>query len=76
MELSVRYSDLVDAKLRNELVLKDGVIFNNYYEGDPKAGAVKIRKTGKATVADYDRVEGTDLTSGASQWITVTIDKD
>lgn len=76
MELSVRYSALVDAKLRNELVLKDGVIFNNYFEGDPKAGAVKIRKTGKATVADYDRIAGTDLTSGASQWITVNIDKD
>lgn len=76
MDLSVRYSALVDAKLRNELVLKDGVIFNNYYEGDPKAGAVKIRKTGKAAVNDYDRVAGTELTSGASQWITVTIDKD
>ena len=76
MELSARYSALVDAKLRNELVLKDGVIFNNYFEGDPKAGAVKIRKTGKATVADYDRVNGVDLTSGASAWITVTIDKD
>ena len=76
MELYVRYSALVDAKLRNELVLKDGVIFNNYFEGDPKAGAVKIRKTGKATVNDYDRVAGTELTAGASQWITVTIDKD
>lgn len=76
MELSMRYSALVDAKLRNELVLKDGVIFNNYFEGDPKAGAVKIRKTGKATVADYDRVDGVDLTSGASNWITVTINKD
>lgn len=33
MDLSVRYSAIVDAKLRNELVLKDGVIFNNRYEG-------------------------------------------
>lgn len=76
MDLSVRYSRLVDAKLRNELVLKDGVIFNNNFEGDPKAGAVKIRKTGSATVNDYDRVNGVDLTSGASQWITCNIDKD
>lgn len=76
MELSTRYSALVDAKLRNELVLKDGVIFNTYFEGTPKAGAVKIRKTGKAAVKDYDRVAGTELTSGASQWITVNVDKD
>lgn len=76
MDLSVRYSKLVDAKLRNELVLKDGVIFNNNYEGDPKAGAVKIRKTGAATVNDYDKVAGVELTSGASQWITANIDKD
>lgn len=76
MDLSTRYSALVDAKLRNELVLRDGVIFNNYFEGDPKAGAVKIRKTGKATVADYDKVAGTDLTQGSSEWITVNIDKD
>lgn len=76
MELSVRYSKLVDAKLRNELVLKDGIIFNNYFEGDPKAGAVKVRQTGTATVADYDRVNGVDLTSGASRWINVAINKD
>lgn len=76
MDLSVRYSALVDAKLRNELVLKDGIIFNNYFEGSPKAGAVKVRKTGTATVSDYDHVNGVNLTSGASQWINVTIDKD
>ena len=76
MELSVRYSALVDAKLRNELVLKDGVIFNNYFEGSPKAGAVKVRKTGTATVNDYDRVNGVNLTTGASQWVNVPIDKD
>jgi len=37
-----RYSRLVDAKLRATLVKKDGVIFNNRYEGNPKAGVVKI----------------------------------
>ena len=32
-----RYSSLVDEKLRNTLVTKDNIIFNNRYEGDPKA---------------------------------------
>lgn len=74
--LSERYSNLVDTKARASLVLKDGVIFNNRYEGDAKAGAVKVRKTGAATVQDYDRTNGVALTEGASQWITITFDKD
>lgn len=37
-----RWSKLVDAKLRNQLVTRDNYIFNNRYEGDPKAGKVKI----------------------------------
>lgn len=41
-ELQERYSALVLAKLRKLLVLKDGVVFNNDYEGDPKSGAAKI----------------------------------
>lgn len=76
MELSVRYSQLVDTKTRASLVLKDGVIFNNRYEGDAKAGAVKVRKSGAAVIADYDKVNGIAQTSGASQYITITIDKD
>ena len=31
--LQERYSNLVKAKIRKELVLKDGVVFNNDYEG-------------------------------------------
>ena len=38
-----RWSKLVLAKLRQELVLKDGVVFNNDYEGSPAAGVVKIQ---------------------------------
>ncbi len=37
-----RYSNLVDIKLRSTLVTKDNYIFNNRYEGSPKAGKVKI----------------------------------
>lgn len=76
MELSTRYSALVDAKLRTELVLRDGVIFNNKYEGDPKAGSVKVRKTGTATVQDYNRSKGVNPTESESEWITVVINKD
>ena len=76
IDLSVRYSNLLDTKLQDVLVLKDGVIFNNRYEGSAKAGAVKVRKTGASTVADYDVDNGVALTKGSSEWITVTIDKD
>lgn len=76
MELSTRYSALVDAKLRKVLVLKDGVIFNNKYEGSAKAGAVKVRNTGVAQVQEYDKANGVALTSGSSQYITVAVDKD
>lgn len=74
--LATRYSNLVDTKLRKLLVLKDGVIFNNRYEGSAKAGAVKARVTGEATVADYDLETGAQLTKGASSFMTITIDKD
>ncbi len=76
MELSNRFSKLVDAKLRTTLVLKDGVIFNNRYEGDPKAGAVKVRKSGKATVQKYDPNTGAELTTGASEYILIDINND
>ena len=76
MDLSVRYSNLVDTKTRVQLQLKDGVVFNNRYEGDPTAGGVKIRKSGAATIVDYDKSNGVALTEGASQWITISEFKD
>ena len=57
MDLSVRYSNLVDTKTRVQLQLKDGVVFNNRYEGSAKAGAVKVRKSGAATIADYNKTK-------------------
>ena len=44
--------------------------------GSAKAGAVKVRKSGAATVVDYDKTNGVALTEGASQWITITNFKD
>jgi hypothetical protein len=72
-----RYSSMVDTQLRNTLVTKDGVIFNNKYEGDPKAGAVKIpvRDT-EVSVGDYNKATGGTLSAGATTYITLTIDKD
>lgn len=75
--LQDRFSALVLAKLRKLLVLKDGVVFNNDYEGNPKSGAVKIpvRDT-EVAVSDYDKANGLAPTNGSTSYITVTIDKD
>ena len=55
-EAQVRYSNLVDLKLRKTLVKKVGVICNNRYEGSPKAGSVKVpvRDT-EVVVNDHDK---------------------
>ncbi|MDB7083039.1 hypothetical protein PM738_04425 [Erysipelatoclostridium ramosum] len=76
-ESQVRYSKLIDIKLRNELVLKDGVVFNNRYEGDPKAGAVKIpvRDT-EVEVNRYDRSKGAGLTESSTTYEDMLINQD
>ena len=63
--LQERYSKLIDMKLRATLVKKDGVIFNNRYEGDPKAGKVKVpvRDT-EVAIADYSKTDGATATHG------------
>ena len=75
--LQDRFSQLVDIKLRATLVKKDGIIFNNRYEGDPKAGAVKIpvRDT-ETTVAAYSKTAGATKTFGDTTYLVVAIDKD
>lgn len=72
-----RYSELVLAKVRKELKLKDGVVFNNDYEGSPSAGSVKIpvRDT-EVTVSDYDKANGITATHGSTGYETMVIDKD
>ena len=72
-----RYSDLVLAKLRSELVLADGIVFNNDYEGDPTAGAVRIpSRDGEVAVSDYDKANGISPTTGSTGYVTMVIDKD
>lgn len=75
--LQDRWSSLVDLKMRAALVTKDGVIFNNRYEGNPKAGAVKIpvRDT-EASVVQYSKTDGATLGTGSTTYLTLTIDKD
>ena len=76
-ELQTRYSDLILAKLRKELVLSDGDVFNNDYEGDPAAGIVKIpvRDT-EVQVSDYDKANGISATNGSTAYIDFPITKD
>lgn len=76
-ELQERYSSLILVKLRKELVLKDGIVFNNDYEGDPAAGAVKVPvRDEEVAVSDYDTASGTDLAVGSTTYKTIPITKD
>lgn len=72
-----RWSTLVDAKLRQTLVTRDEYIFNTNYEGNPKAGKVKIpvRDT-EVTVKDYDKAKGVNLETGNTTYMDLDIDKD
>lgn len=72
-----RYSSLVDAKLRDTLVKRNGVIFNTRYEGQPTAGAVKVpvRDT-EVAVSVYNKQTGANMSHGDTAYVTVTIDKD
>lgn len=72
-----RWSSLVDAKLRQTLVTRDNYIFNTNYEGNPKAGKVKIpvRDT-EVMVKDYDKASGVDLETGNTTYMDLDIDQD
>lgn len=76
-EKQVRYSDMVLAKLRKSLVLKDGIVFNNDYEGSPAAGSVKIpvRDT-EVKAKDYNTGTGLDPDVGATTYKDLPIGKD
>lgn len=75
-----RFASLVDAKLRDEIVQKNGYVWNNKYEGNPKAGAVKIpvRDT-EAVAGDYTKdhaTSGAALTQASGSYLTLAINKD
>ena len=75
--LQERWSKLVDAKLRNTLVTRDHAIFNTRYEGNPKAGKVKIpvRDT-EVEVKTYDKASGIDPEAGTTTYMDLDIDND
>ncbi|MGL5328248.1 MAG: hypothetical protein ACRDD7_03195 [Peptostreptococcaceae bacterium] len=75
-EAQVRYSKLVKEYMEANLVCKTGVVFNNRYEGDPTAGAVKIPVRSKVEVQDYDKANGINGTHGSTSYDTLLIDKD
>ena len=76
-EAQERYSSLVLAKIRKENKLKTGVVFNNDYEGSPKAGVVKIpvRDT-EVAVSDYDKANGITAGTGSTTYESFPISKD
>ncbi len=72
-----RYSSLVLAKLRASLVTKDEVIFNTNYEGDPKAGIVKIPvRDAEVAVSDYNKATGISGATGSTTYLSLPITKD
>lgn len=75
--LQDRFSPLVDAKLRDALVQKNGAIWNTRYEGSAKAGAVKVpvRDT-EATVSAYNKASGVATSTTVATFLPVSIDKD
>ena len=76
-ELQERYSDLVLAKVRKENKLKVGVVFNNDYEGSPKAGSVKIPvRDAEVAVSDYDKANGIDIKTGSTTYDPFIINRD
>ena len=72
-----RWASLVDAKLRNTLVTRDNLIFNARYEGNPKAGKVKIpvRDT-EVAVKAYDKASGIAPDAGTTTYLDLNIDND
>lgn len=76
-DLRDRYANLVLEKLRYTLVTKDHLIFNNRYEGDPKAGNVKVpvRDT-EVAVRTYNRDEGIQVAGSATSYMDLPINVD
>lgn len=72
-----RWSQLVDAKLRNQLVTQENLVFNSRYEGDPISGKVKIpvRDT-EVAVKTYDKAKGLDPEAGTTTYLDLNIDQD
>ena len=75
--LQERYSSMIDEKLRATLVTRDQYIFNNRYEGNPKAGKVKIpSRDTEVIVSDYNKSNGLALKFGSTTYLDLALDHD
>lgn len=73
--LQDRFSSMMDERLRQTLVTVDSgpvPIFNTKYEGDPKAGAVKIPVRGDMVVGAYNKATGLAPSEGSTTYQTIT----
>lgn len=76
LALQDRFSKIVDAVMRDALVQRNGYVWNNKYEGDPKAGIVKVPVRGAATVVSYDKANGAAKSYVDGSYIQIVINKD
>lgn len=69
-----RYIDMIVELMRPYLYIRN--TFSTDYDGSPKAGAVKVpvRNT-DVQVQNYDVVSGANLTTSATTYLTIPIDK-
>jgi len=73
-ELQERYASTILKLLRKKNPLR--LLGGKDYEGNPLAGAIKVpQRDTEVTVAAYDVVTGTPLTTGATVYRTITVDK-
>ncbi|MFA7099925.1 MAG: hypothetical protein WC143_07590 [Eubacteriales bacterium] len=74
-ELQERYANAIIAIKRKQLVVRS--LFGRDFEGDPKAGAVKIPKRNtEVAVGAYNVQTGKALTFGATEYVQVLVDQD
>lgn len=72
-----RYSDVVLKIARKGMVTNENEIFSTDYQGEAKAGAVKIpTRNTEVTVGDYNTVTGKAPAGGTTTYTTITIGND
>jgi len=72
--LQVRYASLVDAYLRKNLW--SDFCFNLKYEGNPKAGTVKVPTRAEVSVGAYNKATGIALSQQDTTYVDIAINKD
>ena len=72
----IRYGGMIDDAFEGRLVLANGVVFNNDYEGSAKAGSVKVLATADASVSAYNKANGITPSAVKAQYIDIPVNKD